>query len=145
MSFQFWDLLQDTPRCEGAGLGRDCERDALSNLHPLQHTPLKKRKKKKHIFSAFWHSNMKHIQDLLSLLGPDIPHSSDPSKLLLGIWTCCCRGITRSGDTFTHFFSHSVTYLTRTETLSLVPHRCTFFPLPFMIHAEQTAPFILSP
>lgn len=46
MIFQFWDLLQDTPLCEGAGLGRDCERDALSNLHPLQHTPLKKERKK---------------------------------------------------------------------------------------------------
>lgn len=34
MSFQLWDLLQDTPLCEGAGLGRDCERDALFNPHP---------------------------------------------------------------------------------------------------------------
>lgn len=43
MSFQLWDLLQDTPLCEGAGLGRDCGRDALFNLHPLQPAPRKRK------------------------------------------------------------------------------------------------------
>lgn len=52
MSFQLWDLLQDTPLCEGAGLGRDCERDALFNLHP-------------------------HIQELFALLGTDISHEAE--------------------------------------------------------------------
>lgn len=52
MSFQLWDLLQDTPLCEGAGLGRDCERDALFNLHP-------------------------HIQELFALLGPDISREAE--------------------------------------------------------------------
>lgn len=58
MSFQLWDLLQDTALCEGAGLGRDRERDALLNLHPSPEFSSQKKKKKNHIASAFWHSNM---------------------------------------------------------------------------------------
>lgn len=92
--------------------------EGLREGRPLQPPPppaysSQKKKEKKHIFSAFWHSNMKHIQDLLSLLGPDIPHGPDPSKLLPGIWTCCCRGITRSGDTFAPSFqsSHTVSHI----------------------------------
>lgn len=82
MSFQFWDLLQDTPLCEGAVLGRDREGDALSNVHPLQHTSLKKERKKKSHLLCFLALKRK-----LSLLGPDIPHGSDPSTLLPEIWT----------------------------------------------------------
>lgn len=59
MSFQLWDLLQDTPLCEGAGPGRDRQRDALSNLHP---PPACSSKEKNRIFSQ------EDIQDLWALL-----------------------------------------------------------------------------
>lgn len=99
MSFQLWDLLQDTGLCEGAGLGRDCERDALFNLHPLKHTPWKRK-----IISSLpsgaqtWAHLLNSIRARRSTLVLQTAHKDLDFKI------CCCRGTTGSGDTFAPFF-----------------------------------------